>query len=101
MGRAASAFWRHPEPLSPHKPPLSVGRHEDFDKKLLTGSGIALASYAVAGAADPAKLHEAYMMRVGNARPRHAAAAAAARQRLRFASLMPSHLLMPADRAVP
>ena len=71
---------------------MSFEFDEDFDKKLLTGSGIALASYAVAGAAAPAKLHEAYMMRVGNARPRHAAAAAAAaaaaRQRLRFASLM-------------
>ncbi|KAI7841779.1 hypothetical protein COHA_004644 [Chlorella ohadii] len=42
---------------------MSFEFDEDFDKKLLTGSGIALASYAVAGAAAPAKLHEAYMMR--------------------------------------
>ena len=37
---------------------------EDFDKRLPAGSGIALASYAVVGAAAPAKLHELYMERV-------------------------------------
>lgn len=34
---------------------------EDFDKRLLTTSGVALAAYAVGGAAAPAKLHELYM----------------------------------------
>ncbi|PRW20295.1 cytochrome C [Chlorella sorokiniana] len=42
---------------------MSFEFDEDFDKRLLAGSGIALASYAVAGTAAPAKLHEVYMER--------------------------------------
>lgn len=50
--------------LLPSPAAMTFEFDEDFDKRLLAGSGIALASYAVVGAAAPAKLHELYMERV-------------------------------------
>ncbi len=95
-----------------HQATMKFEFDEDFDKRLLTGSGIALGAYAVAGAAAPTALHEFCMTRVGRMRlppapPLPAQAPLPYKSKLErrcalFTLLQFSrNLPAPADRAVP